>query len=83
MGALMKPDEVNCAEANWMIQVGKLTNRLDRVVIKNFDGTPISLGFIKTLTSQNSFVAYYDDCDLVLERAILIHHAPIQSRVRH
>ena len=60
--------EINFLEDNWMIKLGQLTTLFDRVIVKNFQPTAISLGFVRAIISDHSLVVRADDENLVLEK---------------
>lgn len=70
--------EVNFFDENWMIKLGQLTTVFDRVVVKNFEPTSISIGFVRAIASDHGLIVRSFDVDLVLEKQFprCVIHAP-------
>ncbi len=65
---LQRVFEINFAENTWMIELGKLSLRAEKIIVKNFTATSVSMPYVKTILTQNNlYISSWDD-DLVIER---------------
>ncbi|MBA4150474.1 MAG: hypothetical protein H0X66_20375 [Verrucomicrobia bacterium] len=60
--------EINFTDETWMIQLGKLSLRAEKIVLKNFAATSVSMPYVKAILTQNNlYISSWED-DLVIER---------------
>lgn len=65
---LQRVFEINVADDRWMIQLGKISLRAEKIVLKNFTATPANMPYIKTILTQNNLYISSWEEDLILER---------------
>lgn len=67
---LQRVFEINFADDTWMIQLGKLGLRAEKIVVKNFTPTSVSVPYLKTILTQNNlYISSWED-DLIIERCV-------------
>jgi hypothetical protein len=60
--------EISFYSRNWMIDLGRLSRRAKKIIVRNFRPTSQSISFIKTLSNEKKLLVKSCDNDLVLER---------------
>ena len=60
--------EINCAEENWMFQLGRMARAASKVIVKDFRPNCANNAFVQAISQHHNLSFYPQDNDLVFEK---------------